>query len=158
MLPWGVSVTLIGDTEAEVAKAQRALMRIGIDRVNGAAVGGAKVIEAAGDTASYRVSDFSELADEFRAGRPPVVLDVRQDHEWKAGHIEGAVHIPFQDLEGRVDDLSAGADTWVYCHTGHRASIAASLLERSGRAPVLIDDLWDNVEGAELPVLCDLQP
>lgn len=104
------------------------------------------------------MSDFPGLAEEIRSGRPPVVLDVRHDHEWKAGHIEGAAHIPFQDLEQRVEDLPEGAETWVYCQTGHRASIAASLLEHAGRTPVLIDDLWDNVEVAELPVLCDLQP
>lgn len=51
VLPWGVSVTLIADTEAEVAKAQRDLVRIGIDRVNGAAVGASKVIGAADDGA-----------------------------------------------------------------------------------------------------------
>ncbi|MDA8286472.1 MAG: MBL fold metallo-hydrolase [Actinomycetota bacterium] len=158
MLPWGVSITLIGDAEVEVATAQRDLMRIGIDRVNGGAIGGSKVIGAAGDVASYRVSDFSGLADEIRSGRAPVVLDVRHDHEWRAGHVEGAVHIPFQDLAERVDDIPEGTETWVYCRTGHRASIAASLLERSGRTPVLVDDMWDNVEGAELPVLCDLQP
>ncbi|MHB8295671.1 MAG: MBL fold metallo-hydrolase [Acidimicrobiales bacterium] len=159
VLPWGVPITLIGDTEAEVKKAQRDLVRIGIDRVNGGAIGGTKVTETGSAVTSYRVSDFSGLAGETRSGRAPLVLDVRHDHEWKAGHLGGAVHIPFEDLAGRVDELPEGAETWVHCRSGYRASIAASMLEHSGRRPVLIDDDWDNVEGvAGLSVLCDIEP
>ncbi len=148
VLPWGVSVTLVGDTEAEVAKAQRDLMRIGIDRVNGGAVGGVEVIEAAGALASYRVSDFAGLADELQAGGHPVMLDVRHDHEWNAGHLRGSIHVPFQDIEARVEEIPEGAEIWVYCKSGHRASIAASFIEHSGRTPVLIDDMWDNAAAA----------
>jgi hydroxyacylglutathione hydrolase len=149
VLPWGVSVTLLGDTEAEVLKAQRDLMRIGIDRVNGGAAGASEIIETAGDVASYRVSDFSALADEIGAGRHPVVLDVRHDHEWNAGHIDGSLHIPFQDLEARIEELPEAAEVWLYCKSGHRASIAASFIEHSGRTPVLIDDMWDNAAAAK---------
>ena len=38
-------------------------------------------------------------------GSAPVVLDVRSDAEFRAGHIPGAVHIPHDELAGRIDEL-----------------------------------------------------
>jgi rhodanese-related sulfurtransferase len=48
------------------------------------------------------------------------------------------MHIPIHDLPGRLDEVPAG-DVWVYCGSGYRASIAASMLARAGRRPVLVD-------------------
>jgi rhodanese-related sulfurtransferase len=39
---------------------------------------------------------------------------------------------------------------WVHCHSGYRASIAASLLARAGRAPVLIDDDYERAVELDL--------
>ena len=73
------------------------------------------------------------------------VLDVRRDDEWSIGHIEGAVHIPLEQLEGRMAH-APDREVWVHCASGYRASIAASLLDRAGRRVVLIDDDWTNAE------------
>lgn len=47
--------------------------------------------------------------------------------------------MPLQDLLSRLDELPSGR-LWVHCATGFRASIAASMLDRSGRDVVLVDD------------------
>jgi len=139
---WGTPVTLLGNTPDEVAEAQRQLVRIGIDRPAGAATGGIAAWGAGGETRSYRSATFAELAAERSAG-DLVVLDVRRHDEWDAGHLDGAIHIPLDELEERLDEVPPTGVVWVHCASGFRASIAASLVERAGREVVAIHDDWD---------------
>ena len=61
------------------------------------------------------------------------ILDVREDEEWMAGHIDGAVHIPLGQLAQRVDELDAQRPVVTVCRSGGRAGRAAELLTSSGR-------------------------
>jgi hydroxyacylglutathione hydrolase len=150
-IPWGTPVTLVGDTAEDVAEAQRQLVRIGIDRPAGRATGAVTASGAAGPRRSYRVAAFRDVAAELgRTG--VVVLDVRRDDEWRAGHLPGAFHVPLPDLEARLGEVP-DAELWVHCASGFRASIAASLLDRAGRRVVLVDDEWAGVGDAGLPVV-----
>ena len=58
------------------------------------------------------------------------VLDVRQDAEYRAGHVPGAAHIELGDLRGRAQDVPREAV--VMCGHGERAMTAASMLQRAG--------------------------
>ncbi|SHN73467.1 Glyoxylase, beta-lactamase superfamily II [Geodermatophilus obscurus] len=138
LVPWGAPITLIGETEEQVAEARRELVRIGIDRLAGAAIGSPEALAAGRELASYPVSDFTGLAEAMGADPDLVVLDARRDDERAGGGVRGSLHIPIHDLPGRLDEVPAG-DVWVYCGSGYRASIAASMLARSGRRPVLVD-------------------
>jgi len=140
VLRWETPVTLVGDTAEQVVEAQRQMVRIGIDRPAGAANGGPDTWAAGGDLRSYRTATFADLAD-TSDDASVAVLDVRRDDEWAEGRIDGAVHIPLHDLEARLDEVPSG-EVWVHCASGYRASIAASLLDRSGRTVVAIDDEW----------------
>jgi len=143
-LPWGLPVTLVGDTPEQVADAQRQMVRIGIDRPAGAADGGPGTWAAGGDLRSYRSATFADLADLVSdSDSSVVVLDVRRDDEWADGRIESAVHVPLQDLESRLSEVPDD-EVWVHCASGYRASIAASLLDRAGRTVIAIDDSWDS--------------
>jgi len=62
----------------------------------------------------------------------PVILDVREPAEWKAGHIEGALHIPLDRLRGRLGDLPKDQDIIVYCRVGQRAWTATRILSQNG--------------------------
>jgi len=149
---WGTPVTLVGDTSEEVAEAQRQLVRIGIDRPAGAATGGLEAWGAGGDLRSYRSATFADLAAEQHEGGL-VVLDVRRRDEWDAGHLDGAVHIPLDQLEDRIDEVPRDRPVWVHCASGFRASIAASLVDRAGHEVVAVHDDWDTaVEDAALAV------
>lgn len=61
-----------------------------------------------------------------------VVLDVREPHEWAAGHIEGAVHIPLGDIPARVGELDPSMRTLVVCHLGGRSARATQWLHAQG--------------------------
>ncbi len=149
-LAWGAPLTLIGDGPDDIAEAQVQLARIGIDRISGAATGPAEALAPDGRVSSYPVTDFGALAAAW--GRPgQVVLDVRRPEEWRAGHLSGAVHIPFWELESRAGEVPAG-EVWLYCASGLRASIGASLLARAGRRVVHVDDDWEKAAQAGLPL------
>ena len=137
VLPWGTAVTLVADTDAEVAQAQRELVRIGLDRPLGMAVGGPDAFAAGQDRASHPVATFAEIPADA------TVVDVRRGDEWGEGHLDGAIHVPMEDLADRADTLP-DTTLWVHCASGFRASIAASLLARAGRAVVLVDDDVEN--------------
>ena len=61
-----------------------------------------------------------------------VVLDVREPHEWAAGHIDGAVHIPLGEIPARVGELDPAVRTLVVCHLGGRSARATQWLHAQG--------------------------
>lgn len=141
LIPWGTPLTLIGQTPADVAAAQRDLARIGIDRVQAAATGAPAAWAAREPLSSYLVADFAGYVRAREQGQL-VLLDVRRDSEWQAAHIDGAVHIPLHELGGRIAEVPAG-QVWVHCQSGYRAAVAASLLDAAGRSVVLVDEDFD---------------
>jgi hydroxyacylglutathione hydrolase len=80
------------------------------------------------------------LGQEHAAGATEgVLLDVRQPIEWEdEGVVPGSRHIFVADLPDRVGELPPGAPVTVFCRTGHRASMAASILENAGREVRLV--------------------
>lgn len=139
---WGAPVTVIGDSPEQVADAKRELVRIGVDRITGAATADIDTLRNGRPLASYPVADFACLAAQLASGSASI-LDVRQTHEYDEKHIPGATNIPLHELLNRLDDVPAGP-VWVHCGSGYRASIATSLLDRSGVGVVLIDDAFSN--------------
>jgi rhodanese-related sulfurtransferase len=63
-----------------------------------------------------------------------LVLDVREQDEWDAGHAPGAVHIPLGDLPSRLDALPDTDDGTlaVVCRSGGRSSRAVAWLSQQG--------------------------
>jgi rhodanese-related sulfurtransferase len=60
------------------------------------------------------------------------LIDVRQAAEWDVGHIEGAVHIPEEDLAERAGELDRGRPVVTVCRAGTRSDDAAELLRGLG--------------------------
>lgn len=78
-------------------------------------------------------------------GPGATVLDVREDYEWEAGHIDGAVHIPLGQLPERLQELDADEDLYVICRTGGRSYRAAAWLVGHGYSAVNVSggmDAW----------------
>jgi len=152
LIDWGTPITLLADTAEQIADAQRELVRIGIDRPAAAATGSPD--EWATDEQQLReltVADFTDLAAAQARDGVDVILDVRLTGEWKAGHIDGAIHIPLPELPRRLDEIPAGV-IWVHCGSGYRATAAVSLLANAGRDVVHIDDMFGHAEAAGLPM------
>ncbi|MFE0497952.1 rhodanese-like domain-containing protein [Streptomyces albidoflavus] len=148
LIPWGKPVTLLAESPAQLAEAQRELVRVGIDRPAAAATGGpADWLPPGTAPTSFRRATFAELARE----RPAAVLDVRRDSERSGRRIEGSLHIPLHTLAGRLGELPEGP-VWVHCAGGMRAAVAASLLDAAGHEVVAVDDSLDHAEAAGLIV------
>lgn len=60
------------------------------------------------------------------------LIDVRDLAEWERGHIEGAVHIPVNELRNRLSEVDGTKETMVYCAIGLRGYIAARILKQNG--------------------------
>lgn len=69
--------------------------------------------------------DFSTVTDS-------VLLDVREDDEWAAGHVRGALHIPLGDVPARLDEIDPDAELFVICHGGGRSERVVRYLEQVG--------------------------
>ena len=134
---WGAPLTLVASSEDQVANARRQLARIGIDRLAGAAVGEPGALAGGGRVGCFPVSDFAGLAAVL-AEAPERVLDVRRHDERRWGGVRGSRHIPLHELSTRIGEVPHG-EVWVYCSSGSRAAIAASMLARAGRRVVLVN-------------------
>lgn len=64
------------------------------------------------------------------------VLDVREDDEWAAGHMPGAVHIPMSGLLPRIDEVPKDTDVVVVCKVGARSAQVTAYLNQHGWANV----------------------
>ena len=80
------------------------------------------------------------------------VVDVRADHEWEAGRIEGATHLPLAELAQRSGEIDKDRPVVLYCRGGNRSSMAAAALTEAGYDAVkMIEGIvgWD-AEGLPL--------
>jgi rhodanese-related sulfurtransferase len=82
-----------------------------------------------------------------------VVLDVREPHEWAAGHIDGAIHIPLGEIPARVGELDPSVRTLVVCHLGGRSARATQWLHAQGHDVVNVAGGMEAWEHAGRPVV-----
>jgi rhodanese-related sulfurtransferase len=62
------------------------------------------------------------------------LLDVREPHEWEAGHIAGAVHIPMGELVERLAEVPHDRDVIAVCRSGNRSAAVTAYLTQAGWA------------------------
>ncbi|CAL9327703.1 hypothetical protein SUDANB121_00017 [Nocardiopsis dassonvillei] len=88
-----------------------------------------------------RLVGREELLADAAAGRA-LVLDVRPAAEYTAGHLEGAVSIPLEELADRLDEIPADTEVVAYCRGRHcvLSYEAVRLLHRHGRHASLADE------------------
>ncbi|GAB4582248.1 rhodanese-like domain-containing protein [Nocardia sp. IFM 10818] len=61
-----------------------------------------------------------------------LLLDVREDDEWRLGHAPGAIHIPMVDVPARIDELDYDAEIYVICRQGGRSLEVVRYLNHVG--------------------------
>ncbi|MGW7196574.1 rhodanese-like domain-containing protein [Streptomyces chryseus] len=105
--------------------------------------------------------NFAPLPSVAAASVPAdgLVLDVRENDEWAAGHVEGALHIPMSDFVARVGELTEAAEdgqrVHVMCRVGGRSAQVTQYLVQQGLDAVNVDGgmlAWD---GAGRPMVTD---
>jgi len=60
------------------------------------------------------------------------LVDVRADHEWEAGRIPGAKHVPLAELNERTGEIAQDRPVVLYCRGGNRSSMATEALAAAG--------------------------
>ena len=87
-------------------------------------------------------------------GAPHVLVDIREDHEWAAGHAAGAVHIGKGIIERDIETEAPDKNRTLvlYCGGGFRSALAADALTRMGyRNAISLDGGWRAWQAAGLP-------
>jgi hydroxyacylglutathione hydrolase len=135
VIPFAAPLMLVlPEPEGEaLEEASTQLHRIGYERLEGHLHGGVEAWLSSGrPVASYAVAGLEEWCRASRAGEVAHVLDVRQQVEWDRSHIPGSQHVFVGDLPDHLAEVPPDRKVWAACSTGHRASTAASLLDRAG--------------------------
>lgn len=82
-----------------------------------------------GDIRQVPVTD---LPDDFSDVTDRILLDVREDDEWAAGHVRGATHIPLGEVPARLDELDLDRELLVICHSSGRSMRVLQYFEQMG--------------------------
>lgn len=106
-------------------------LRYARDPARDAAPPAAAATPAAASDRSLSARDLAALLGDET---PPVLLDVREPHEFAIAALPGAVLIPLGELPARIGELDPAAPTVVYCHLGVRSATALARLESAGFA------------------------
>ena len=85
--------------------------------------------------AAQQAAEAGEVGlDDFAAAHSggAFVLDVRADHEFTAGHVPGATHVPMGDVPARLAELPKDQPVFVICASGHRSRQVVGYLREQG--------------------------
>lgn len=133
VIPFNAPLILVEDDSSKREQAVRQLFRIGYDDIRGYLDGGMTGWEAEGfPVVRVPVMSVQELYHTHANNHALAVLDVRQDAEWRAGHLEGAIHIEGGQLGREKFALAKEQQIVVHCGHSDRSTVAISLLERRG--------------------------
>ena len=135
-LPYDKPILLVSDA-ADVSSQVWDLRRIGYDRVEGYLGQGMVAWHSAGlRSESVPTVTVQELCQRLDQEQTVWILDVRSDAEVEQSPIPSAHHIHLSQIVERMADVPTDRPIYIFCGTGLRSTVAASLLKRSG---------WDNL-------------
>lgn len=80
------------------------------------------------------------------------LIDVRADHEWEAGRIAGASHVPLPELPQRLEEIDKDRPVVVYCRGGNRSTMATDALAEAGYDAHKLSEGIVGWSGDELPL------
>jgi glyoxylase-like metal-dependent hydrolase (beta-lactamase superfamily II)/rhodanese-related sulfurtransferase len=125
-------IVLVSDPGLEREAAVR-LGRIGFDRVAGYVESGPGALGGGGDRVeSIERVTVTDLMRRLESPDPPLLLDVRSPLEREEMQIRGSSHLPLTRFRPGIMEIPRGRPIVVYCRSGYRSSIAASLLRCNG--------------------------
>lgn len=100
-------------------------------------------------------TDIAGYKQMRESGRPHILVDTREDNEWTAGHVAGAVHLSRgiieRDIVEKVPDK--GATLVLYCGGGFRSALVADNLQKMGYSNAIsLDGGWRALKESGLPL------
>ena len=133
VIPPDKPIVLILEPESRIADAAMMLRRVGLDRASGWLEGGMHSWNVAGLPEEH-IPQIStqELASVLAKDPKAVVLDVRGKLEFETLHLDGAVNIAAPDVRRRHPEVPRDRPVYVICNSGHRSSLAGSILLQKG--------------------------
>lgn len=146
-----VPVLLVLENDTQVKEVVKLFLQTGYTKFAGYLAGGMK----AWDNAGFELEDVGQMTvHEVRAAEAPLqVVDVRSPSEWEEGHVPGAVHLFLPDLRKKAARLDKTLPVAVYCDSGYRASIGASILKQEGfRTVANVPGSWQAWKKAKFPI------
>lgn len=84
-----------------------------------------------------------------------VILDVREQDEWDAGHVDGATHIPTAEVPARLGEVPEGDPVYVMCRGGGRSARVTQWLVQNGHDAVNVDGGMVAWQSAGKPMVTD---
>jgi hydroxyacylglutathione hydrolase len=128
-------IVFVGRDDEDGRLASRLAVAVGVRNLGGYLSGGMTSWRAedrdVGRVERLRVEELRERDGALQ------VLDVREDSEWKRGHIPGSLHLPYHDIRSLPEALDPARPVAVICASGQRSAVAASLLKAHGVREVL---------------------
>jgi hydroxyacylglutathione hydrolase len=145
-VPFGAPLVILTVDPDQAQRLREQLSLIGYDDVRGYASP-----EPAPSEETLRIEQVDARAAAARAAEGALILDVRERSEWDAGHVPGAMHVPYEQIRERARDLPSGRPIVTYCASGVRSSLAASVLESEGRTVANMRGGFTAWRNADLP-------
>jgi hydroxyacylglutathione hydrolase len=137
-LPLDRPVLLVNETD-DPTEAARYLLRLGFDNLAGYLAGGMSAWHTAGmESSATETVTVQELCRLLDAHEDTWILDVRSDMEVAAARIPDAHHIHLTQLPHHLDEVPTDHYITIFCGSGRRAVVAASLLQREGRQDLAV--------------------
>ena len=84
-----------------------------------------------------------------------VLLDVREEDEWTAGHAPDARHVPMSQLTGRLDEVPDADPLYVICRSGARSARVVAFLSRQGVTAVNVSGGMQSWAAAGRPMIAE---
>ena len=134
LLPFDKPIVLVTEEGQEKESVVR-LARVGFSQIHGYLTGGVEGWRQAGEDIDLIIDvETDELAMDLPYDDHLVAIDVRREAEFGDGHVRGAVNIPLNDLTdpGSMANIEEHQNLYIYCGSGYRSVIAASLMKRQG--------------------------
>lgn len=134
LLPFDKTFLLVTESGKEKESVIR-LARVGFEKFGGYLQGGYEAWQQAGEEIDMIIDvEPDEMIMDLPFDDNAVVIDVRKENEYAAGHVKGALNFPLDTLTdpGILSDFEETHNLYIHCQGGYRSVIAASLIKRQG--------------------------